>query len=408
MTEEGRKRHGMNGNTDGGAPVIKEEAPRNTYGQGGRLKFFKDGKFILELERAREGERVSWVSVNRKTFWPPQGTAASTPTYRQESSTSLSVSDDNSSIPSSPWQRDHSWKQTTPQKNISKQLVFCYKRPKKVQLIRSNKRRRPYDNSTENNLKVLSVDGINKNSGCNSKLKKQKHLCSLQSIIQMLNDKSVSSTPPRMDMLVSPRKRILREMEKDKVLAEDLCQKRSRNKVQSTTVGWSGSIVKVGSPVNLNGVTEEVRTQRNTSYSITSLLADDRNVKRSPNNSPSHFSVIQNQYCTPPPEERWYSESVDKLRSIELSHADKRSLSAFPHFSYVPQYVYPYQMYYPPGAYIRSGYNIAPPIYTAPPISLPIRPDAPSCSWAMEPTRDVEHRDENIADMPLNLSKHAG
>lgn len=41
MTEEGRKRHGMNGNTDGGAPVIKEEAPRNTYGQGGRLKFFK-------------------------------------------------------------------------------------------------------------------------------------------------------------------------------------------------------------------------------------------------------------------------------------------------------------------------------------------------------------------------------
>lgn len=52
--------------------------------------FFLDGKFILELERAREGERVSWVSVNRKTFWPPQGTAASTPTYRQESSTSLS------------------------------------------------------------------------------------------------------------------------------------------------------------------------------------------------------------------------------------------------------------------------------------------------------------------------------
>lgn len=49
-----------------------------------------DGKFILELERAREGERVSWVSVPRKTFWPPQGTAASTPSYRQESSTSLS------------------------------------------------------------------------------------------------------------------------------------------------------------------------------------------------------------------------------------------------------------------------------------------------------------------------------
>lgn len=50
---------------------------------------FIDGKFILELERARAGEKVSWVSVPRKTFWPPQGTAA-TPTYRPEGSTSLS------------------------------------------------------------------------------------------------------------------------------------------------------------------------------------------------------------------------------------------------------------------------------------------------------------------------------
>lgn len=106
MTEESCRRHGMNGNADGG----KEDCPRTTCTQGGRLKFYKgtpgtcsfniltlvttflltDGKFILELERAREGERVSWVSVPRKTFWPPQGTAASTPSYRQESSTSLS------------------------------------------------------------------------------------------------------------------------------------------------------------------------------------------------------------------------------------------------------------------------------------------------------------------------------
>lgn len=54
------------------------------------FNFVIDGKFILELARAREGERVSWVTVPRKTFWPPQGTAASTPSYRQESSASLS------------------------------------------------------------------------------------------------------------------------------------------------------------------------------------------------------------------------------------------------------------------------------------------------------------------------------
>lgn len=106
MTEEGHRLHGMNGNADRN---IKEECQKTNYGQGGRLKFFKgqfifglvftsdvwntfftDGKFILELERAREGERVSWVSVHRKTFWPPPGTASSIPSYRQESSTSLS------------------------------------------------------------------------------------------------------------------------------------------------------------------------------------------------------------------------------------------------------------------------------------------------------------------------------
>lgn len=40
MTEEKHKRHGMNGTTaaDG---VIKEEAPKSGYVQGGRLKFFK-------------------------------------------------------------------------------------------------------------------------------------------------------------------------------------------------------------------------------------------------------------------------------------------------------------------------------------------------------------------------------
>lgn len=49
-----------------------------------------DGKFILELARAREGEKVAWVPVPKKTFWPPQGSASSVTQYRQESSTSLS------------------------------------------------------------------------------------------------------------------------------------------------------------------------------------------------------------------------------------------------------------------------------------------------------------------------------
>lgn len=60
---------------------------------------------------------------------------------------------------------------------------------------------------------------------------------------------------------------------------------------------------------------------RNSSYSITSLLSEDRDrasTKRSPCTSPSHSynSVTSLQ---PAAEDKWYSESVDRLRSIELS-----------------------------------------------------------------------------------------
>ncbi|CAG9807035.1 unnamed protein product [Chironomus riparius] len=102
---------------------------------GGRLQFYKDGKFILELARAREGEKTGWISVPRKTFWPPTiSTNSSTTFSKHESSTSLSYSDDNSSIQSSPWQRDHCWKQSRPRPNISKEMTFFYNRPTRLYL----------------------------------------------------------------------------------------------------------------------------------------------------------------------------------------------------------------------------------------------------------------------------------
>lgn len=55
MTEETHRRYGMNGNdcagaatTTAAAATIKEECPRNSYGQGGRLKFFK-GKYAANF-----------------------------------------------------------------------------------------------------------------------------------------------------------------------------------------------------------------------------------------------------------------------------------------------------------------------------------------------------------------------
>ncbi|KFB52382.1 AGAP004344-PA-like protein [Anopheles sinensis] len=113
----------------------------------------ENGKFILELARAKEGEKTSWISVPRKTFWPPTVSSTSANFHKHESSTSLSFSDDNSSIQSSPWQRDHCWKQANPRANISKELALYYFRPPNVRfrLARDTrarlrrKRRRPYE-----------------------------------------------------------------------------------------------------------------------------------------------------------------------------------------------------------------------------------------------------------------------
>lgn len=49
------------------------------------------------------------------------------------------VSDDNSSIQSSPWQRDHNWKQSSPRKNISKDLNLYYHRPTPLALSEASK-----------------------------------------------------------------------------------------------------------------------------------------------------------------------------------------------------------------------------------------------------------------------------
>ncbi|XP_035903035.1 protein hairless isoform X2 [Anopheles stephensi] len=144
-----------NGVTSSPFPPVTTTVGTSTA-SGGRLQFFKDGKFILELARAREGEKTNWISVPRKTYWPPTVSSTSASFHKHESSTSLSFSDDNSSIQSSPWQRDHCWKQSNPRPNISKELSLYYFRPLKARvrppsqdtrLRWRRKRRRPYESS---------------------------------------------------------------------------------------------------------------------------------------------------------------------------------------------------------------------------------------------------------------------
>lgn len=427
MNENSHKKLSINGNSDGTVVKVKEENPKNYYvppTSGGRLKFFKDGKFILELERAKEGERVSWVSVPRKTYWPPQG-AATTVTCKQEGSASLSISDDNSSIQSSPWQRDHFWKQTNPRRNMSKGMSFYFWHSKNTpRPPRSKKTRRPYSLEPERETSNSACgDQKTELKKCN-KFENYKKRRSLLSVVQDLIDKNVSKSPPRIETVVSPRKRFLREMEKDKNSLEDSNLKRSKNKMTSNQASLS---VTMSSPLRVNGHSEDKPVAsvapstvgKNCSYSITSLLSDDRvPVKRSPSNSPSHFvPVTTNQMnysmASVKAEDLWYSESVERFRSIELSHADKNSFHSFPHPSYIPPFVYPYS--FPP----CYGYNRGfPPIPqgmyhhpTAHHLPVPMmRQEAPSCSWKTERMEEgeVKKEDNNLSDMPLNLSKHAG
>lgn len=125
---------------------------------------------------------------------------------------------------------------------------------------------------------------------------------------------------PRAESVVSPRKRFLRDVEKDKILVEDNCQKRSRNKTQTSSTSCS-TFSSVSISGLANGLEDSIRPfTKNCSYSITSLLTEDRIRKKSPNNSSNHCSPVpHSQYSSPTLDDRWYAESVDRLRSIELS-----------------------------------------------------------------------------------------
>lgn len=88
-----------------------------------------------------------------------------------------------------------------------------------------------------------------------------------------------------------------------------------------------------------------------------------------------------------------------------FQQADKRGYPPYPHPSYLPHYMYPYSLspYYGPGVYGR-GY-VMPPVYHAPPMSIAMRHDTPSCSWAADPPRDLERRDDNITGIYLLILK---
>ncbi|KAK7863306.1 hypothetical protein R5R35_004378 [Gryllus longicercus] len=284
------------------------ELDRNTTISGGRLKFFKDGKFILELSHRKEGDRMSWVPVPKKTYWPLS--AAGTP--RQESSTSLSVSDDNSSVQSSPWQRDHCWKQSAPQQGISKEMTFFMQAHQSVKEYRNlhfyshdirRKRRCPYEP-----IDISVMNSISVNTTKLTKVKKGGHSrAKLSVIVQTLLEKvsgpsgeslagsssnsssssgsvpsqvrTVNITSGRMDpSIISPRKRILREMERVSLDDSSSSKRRARttSALSLNNNGSSSNCTVTCQTLQLSSVLPLPSQSSNkasvSSYSITSLL----------------------------------------------------------------------------------------------------------------------------------------
>ncbi|XP_013170996.1 PREDICTED: uncharacterized protein LOC106120248 [Papilio xuthus] len=498
MTEEVDRRHGVNGNS---SSKVSEDVsgPNSTLAAtGGRLKFFKDGKFILELVRgsAREGERAGWVSVPRKTFWPPAAAPATPPA--PPPCASLSVSDDNSSVQSSPWQRDHCWKQAAPRRNVSKELAMYYCRPatlpnSAIDAPARLKRRRPYDTShldaaaflngnarkgplngvcdkkrngelaeqetklfggedvvdapsdskTKTNVEDDKRTDYDREKYFHMKLKKpyQYHKLRvykktrppmrrklLNATIDKLREKT-SSLPVIVNaklancrqehMMVSPRKRILREMER--VSLEDQATKRRAKTVPALSTasyppsaGPSHAAKPEPARPNGTGPRKETPSKNVCSYSIHSLLnrPDDSPSRRSPQSYAPLLSespgAAQSDASGSPDGFRYrYGalglSSPGPPTPPELRHPRAPAAAvaaggyarAWPAYRGGDVYAYPY------------GYV---PLYRAPPLWLQYPPHAPG-PWAPLPhphplLTDHIPKDEHTSDLPLNLSKH--
>lgn len=118
---------------------------------------------LIGHQRRHRQTTIRWTTTRMRVQrrWAVSIRSPSIGSFQINQSNSLiSVSDDNSSIQSSPWQRDQSWKQPTPRRNISKELCLYYARPTAIVLhakclrISKLKSRRPHDTRFSANQRV--------------------------------------------------------------------------------------------------------------------------------------------------------------------------------------------------------------------------------------------------------------
>lgn len=250
-----------------------------------------------------------------------------------------SVSDDNSSVQSSPWQRDHCWKQTHPRRRITTEFNFYYRRNPKIPLcahprLIAKKRRRPLDSTSailasESTASIYPTRLSRKVNGASSSGK----------VLSLIIDKLARLLDPNV---VSPRKRILREFER--VSLEDQASKRRATPQPVSTIA---SAPPTPSPKQVS------------SYSITSILGEDK-----PSPEPGFLRTLLKPDDRQPVK---YSSSNAYPRARVDPYSGSSNTTTVHHPLYVPML--------PPGPYRATPLWMAPhsypsPVHYPPPMQL--------------------------------------
>lgn len=292
----------------------------------------------------------------------------------------FSVSDDNSSVQSSPWQRDHCWKQATPRRGLSRELCLLYLRPSCLSshLLRCPaarlKRRRPLDPTPVPPLPSQPTNGspslpasaspnpadhpfrgtdkptaqgkfkFFRNKSDNAmepvalrvykKTAKKAKRREMSVIIDSLKERLPQFTPVNAKIsalnckqehsMVSPRKRILRELER--VSLEDQANKRSRARhTPPAPAPQPGPSCAPDPPKLYNGSSHSHSQSRPhpppkpvSSYSIHSILSMSED--SAPSGSPDGHSKKPHSYSSVKTESPVSAHSPDSL-SVKKPHA---------------------------------------------------------------------------------------
>ena len=264
---------------------------------------------MLELSDRRENGKTWWVPVTQKTYWPPPPPSCSTPgsTARQESSASFSVSDESSvQSQSSPWLRETRWKNPTPTNKRTRSEIndfSVFVRTREKCRYQWSQRRRPFRWTEKRHLKPSPECTQCKVQWKRKSLVRPNVATITSRLLEKANAAKIkaSSFPvEKMESLISPRKRLLRDMEKvrlnDKSVSSCNVLKKAKAVLPTTPLPTHSAAVMAAAAaaaaaaaVAAHSLQPSKVYDRQSSYSIDSLLNKERQEEEAAASSSSSF-----------------------------------------------------------------------------------------------------------------------